>query len=170
MFKNEIKGHGAIKKLRTGAVVSVLTLSAVGAGGVVSADEVTTSESIIRSVPTESGYVATTEPYKISESTDGTNLVASTEPIKVEDTTVTQGQVEQAQADSVTATNEVKAQEKVVEGIESQISDTQATFDSTKAEISEVEKVTPEVVADAQNQADTANTALTQANQTVTSA
>lgn len=33
MFKNEIKGHGAIKKLRTGAVVSVLTLSAVGAGG-----------------------------------------------------------------------------------------------------------------------------------------
>ena len=185
MFKNEIKGHGAIKKLRTGAVVSVLTLSAVGAGGVVSADEVTTSESIIHSVPTEDGYVAmtdpyevsdstnlvaSTEPYEISDPTDGTNLVASTEPAKVEDTTVTQGQVEQAQADSVTATNEVKAQEKVVGGIESQISDTQATVDSTKAEISEVEKVTPEVVADAQNQADTANTALTQANQTVTSA
>ena len=169
MFKNEVKGHGAIKKLRTGAVVSVLTLSAVGAGGVVSADEVTTSESIIQSVPTEDGYVAMTDPYEISDPTDGTNLVASTEPIKVEDTTVTQGQVDKAQADSVTATNDVKAQEKVVGGIESQISDTQATVDSTKAEISEVEKVTPEVVADAQNQADTANTALTQANQTVTS-
>ena len=170
MFKNDVKGHGTIKKLRTGAVVSVLTLSAVGAGGVVSADEVTTSESIILSVPTEDGYVAMTDPYEVSDSTDGTNLVASTEPIKVEDTTVTQGQVDKAQADSVTATNEVKAQEKVVGGIESQISDTQATVDSTKAEISEVEKVTPEVVADAQNQADTANTALTQANQTVTSA
>ena len=170
MFKNEIKGHGAIKKLRTGAVVSVLTLSAVGAGGVVNADEVTTSESIIRSVPTEDGYVATTEPYKISDSTDGANLVASTEPIKVEDTTVTQGQVEQAQADSVTATNDVRDQEVVVADVNNQITETQDVIDSTKEEITQVEAITPEVVADAQNQADTANTALTQANQTVTSA
>ena len=170
MFKNEIKGHGAIKKLRTGAVVSVLTLSAAGAGGVVNADEVTTSESIIRSVPTEDGYVATTEPYKISDSTDGANLVASTEPIKVEDTTVTQGQVEQAQADSVTATNDVRDQEVVVADVNNQITETQDVIDSTKEEITQVEAITPEVVADAQNQADTANTALTQANQTVTSA
>ena len=182
MFKNEIKGHGAIKKLRTGAVVSVLTLSAVGAGGVVNADEVTTSESIVRSVPTEDGYVATTEPYNISDSTDGVDLVASTEPIdgidlvapteliRVEDTTVTQGQVEQAQSDSVTATNDVRDQEVVVSDINNQITETQDVIDSTKEEITEVEAVTPEVVADAQDKADTANTALTQANQTVTSA
>ena len=43
MFKNEVKGHGTIKKLRTGAVVSVLALT--GLGGVVSAnaDETTSA-------------------------------------------------------------------------------------------------------------------------------
>ena len=35
MFKNEVKGHGTIKKLRTGAVVSVLTLSVLGGVSVV---------------------------------------------------------------------------------------------------------------------------------------
>lgn len=97
-------------------------------------------------------------------------MVASTEPIKVEDTTVTQGQVEQAQADSVTATNDVRNQEVVVADVNNQITETQDVIDSTKEEITQVEAITPEVVADAQNQADTANTALTQANQTVTSA
>ncbi|MEG3342281.1 SEC10/PgrA surface exclusion domain-containing protein [Streptococcus suis] len=41
MFKNDVKGHGTIKKLRTGAVVSVLTTSML-VGGVVSAEEVVT--------------------------------------------------------------------------------------------------------------------------------
>lgn len=139
MFKNEVKGHGAIKKLRTGAVVSVLALSVVGTSGVVSAEEATSTDKTVSTVASE-------------------------------DTTVTQGQVDKAKADSVSATNEVKAQEKVVGGIESQISDTQATIDSTKSEISEVEKVTPEVVADAESQANTASEELTQANKTVSSA
>ncbi|HEL9627775.1 TPA: hypothetical protein U0J71_000879 [Streptococcus suis] len=42
MLKNDVKGHGTIKKLRTGAVVSVLTTSML-VGGVVSAEEVVTS-------------------------------------------------------------------------------------------------------------------------------
>ncbi|HFR3265791.1 TPA: peptidase, partial [Streptococcus suis] len=41
MLKNDVKGHGTIKKLRTGAVVSVLTTSML-VGGVVSAEEVVT--------------------------------------------------------------------------------------------------------------------------------
>ena len=44
MFKNEVKGHGTIKKLRTGAVVSVLALTALG--GVVSADETTSADNV----------------------------------------------------------------------------------------------------------------------------
>ena len=39
MFKKEVQGHGSIKKLRTGAVVSVLALSVAGGVSVVSADE-----------------------------------------------------------------------------------------------------------------------------------
>lgn len=139
MLKSEVKGHGTIKKLRTGAVVSVLALGVAGVSGVVSAEEVTSADTLVSAVA--SG-----------------------------DTTVTQGQVDKAKSDSVSATNEVKAQEKVVGGIESQISDTQATVDSTKAEISEVEKVTPEVVAEAEGQANTAKEELTKANQTVSSA
>ncbi|HFI0815646.1 TPA: peptidase, partial [Streptococcus suis] len=41
MLKSNIHGHGTIKKLRTGAVVSVLTTSML-VGGVVSAEEVVT--------------------------------------------------------------------------------------------------------------------------------
>ena len=41
MFKKEVQGHGSIKKLRTGAVVSVLALSVAGGVSVVSADETT---------------------------------------------------------------------------------------------------------------------------------
>lgn len=43
MFKKEVQGHGSIKKLRTGAVVSVLALSVAGGVSVVSADETTSA-------------------------------------------------------------------------------------------------------------------------------
>ena len=45
MFKKEVQGHGSIKKLRNGAVVSVLTLSVLGGVSVVNADETTSTES-----------------------------------------------------------------------------------------------------------------------------
>ena len=43
MFKKEVQGHGSIKKLRTGAVVSVMALSVAGGVSVVSADETTSA-------------------------------------------------------------------------------------------------------------------------------
>lgn len=50
MFKNEVKGHGTIKKLRTGAVVSVLTLSVLGGVSVVNADETTSTDATVSNV------------------------------------------------------------------------------------------------------------------------
>ena len=46
MFKKEVQGHGSIKKLRTGAVVSVLALSVAGGVSVVSAEEVTPANNV----------------------------------------------------------------------------------------------------------------------------
>ena len=50
MFKNEVKGHGSIKKLRTGAVVSVLALSVAGGVSVVHADETTSTNTTANNV------------------------------------------------------------------------------------------------------------------------
>ena len=50
MFKKEVQGHGSIKKLRTGAVVSVLALSVAGGVSVVNADETTSTDATVSSV------------------------------------------------------------------------------------------------------------------------
>ena len=58
MSNFKTSGHGTIKKLRTGAVVSVLALSSVyGVSTTVSADEVgaTTNNSIIKTVEKPDG-------------------------------------------------------------------------------------------------------------------
>lgn len=170
MLKNDVKGHGAIKKLRTGAVVSVLALSVVGTG-VVSADEVTQGQPS-QPVSTKTGEATTANKVDSQSQPVSTTKDTPSQPVSTtnKDVKVTQGQVDKAKSDSVVATNDVKAQEKVVGGIESKISDTQGTIDSTKAEISEVSKVTPEVVSQAESQASKANDSLTEANKAVSSA
>ena len=50
MFKKEVQGHGSIKKLRTGAVISVLTLSVLGGATVVNADETTSTDATASNV------------------------------------------------------------------------------------------------------------------------
>ncbi|MGV3050772.1 LPXTG cell wall anchor domain-containing protein [Streptococcus hyovaginalis] len=152
MFKNDVKGHGTIKKLRTGAVVSVLALGVAGVGGVVSADEVGASE--VTSVAE-------------APSTDGVSEPVVAEPV-VE--TVTAEQVATAKVVATEANQAVTAQEGVVARAEQAVTANDASITDLNNQIQEVSAVTPEVVASAEAEADTAEQNLVTANQAVTSA
>ncbi|MGV3161788.1 SEC10/PgrA surface exclusion domain-containing protein [Streptococcus hyovaginalis] len=147
MFKNEVKGHGTIKKLRTGAVVSVLALGVAGVGGVVSADEVGAS-----------GVTSVAE----APSTDGVVT-----PV-VE--TVTAEQVATAKVVATEANQAVTAQEGVVASAEQAVTANDASISDLNNQIQEVSAVTPEVVDQAQAEADTAEQNLSTANEAVASA
>ncbi|HEL1795816.1 TPA: SEC10/PgrA surface exclusion domain-containing protein [Streptococcus suis] len=147
MFKNDVKGHGTIKKLRTGAVVSVLTTSML-VGGVVSAEEVVTgTESTSVEVVAESG--------------------ASEEVVK---TKVTDAQVSEAKAEADQANQAVTEQEAVVGGLEETIATGESKVSDLNTQIEEANKVTPEVVVDAKTDADAKSDALVTANETVDTA
>lgn len=151
MSQNNVKGHGTIKKLRTGAVVSVLALGVAGVvstGGTVSADEVVSSSVTAIENP---NYVA-----PVAEAP--TNEVPTTE------------QVANAQSDANQATQKALAQGVVVEGLKSELADAQGVVSSTQGEITEVEKVTPEVVDSAKAESDSASDALAKAQDAVSSA
>lgn len=150
MFKNEIKGHGTIKKLRTGAVVSVLALSVAGASGVVSADEVTATD--------ESTVVT-------AEASEGV-----TEPALVETTKVTDADVASAKAGATEANQAVTAQEGVVASAEQAVTANNATITDLNKQIEEVDTVTPEVVEESEADATSAEGNLATATETVTSA
>ncbi|HEM5303542.1 TPA: SEC10/PgrA surface exclusion domain-containing protein [Streptococcus suis] len=147
MSKSNVTGHGTIKKLRTGAVVSVLTTSML-VGGVVSAEEVVTgTEYTLVEVVAESG--------------------ASEEVVE---TKVTDAQVSEAKAEADQATQAVTAQEAVVGGLEETIATGESTVSDLNTQIEEANKVTPEVVADAKTGADAKSDALATANETVETA
>ncbi|WP_341931784.1 SEC10/PgrA surface exclusion domain-containing protein [Streptococcus pluranimalium] len=150
MFKNEIKGHGTIKKLRTGAVVSVLALSVAGVSGVVSADEVTA---------TDASTVVN------AEASEGVS-----EPILVETPKVADADVDSAKADATEANQAVTAQESVVTNAENAVVTNDATVTDLNKQIEEVNTVTPEVVEEAEADATSAESNLATANETVTSA
>lgn len=147
MLKNEVKGHGTIKKLRTGAVVSVLALGVAGVSGFVSADEVGAS-----------GVTSVAE----APSTDGVS-----DPV-VE--TVTAEQVATAKVVATEANQAVTAQEGVVASTEQAVTANDASITDLNNQIQEVSAVTPEVVASAEAEADTAEQNLATANEDVTSA
>ena len=130
MFKNEVKGHGTIKKLRTGAVVSVLALTALG--GVVSADE-TTSADNVEVVSKEAKEVGSKETKTEKPATE----------------TVTEKQVADAKVVANQANQALNAQEGVVTGAEKAVADNNNTISGLNNQITEVNKVTPEVVAEA---------------------
>ena len=129
MFKQfNTQGHGTIKKLRTGAVVSTLALTVFGVSTTVSANE------------TE---VAVNEP--------ATRVVAKDEVVpKVP----TQQDVDKAKAESDKASQDVSKQKEVVSTTETNISNVEKTITDTTKKVEEAKSVTPEKVAEAKADAD----------------
>lgn len=128
-----VKGHGSLRKLRTGAVVSVLS-SSVFFGGVVSADEV-------------------------SSSSVSPTVVASS----VTESRISEGQVSSARAEAEAASQAVVAQEVKLAEIQSTISSQESVIADLGSQVAEVEKVTPRVVEGARADADSMASALADA-------
>lgn len=128
MMESNTQGHGTIKKLRTGAVISTLAISALGVSTGVSASE------------TE---VAVNEP--------ATRVVAKDEVVpKVP----TQSDVDKAKAESDKASQDVAKQKEVVANTETKIADAEKTIADTTKKVEEAKAVTPERVAEAKDNAD----------------
>ena len=143
-MESNTQGHGTIKKLRTGAVVSTLALTAFGVSTGVSASE------------TE---VAVNEP--------ATRVVAKDEVVpKVP----TQQDVDKAKAESDKANQDVAKQKEVVSATETKIANTEKTIADTTKKIEEANSVTPEKVAEAKADADKKASELATAEKTVADA
>lgn len=152
MFKDKVQGHGSIKKLRTGAVVSVLALSVAGGVSVVSADETASAN-------TTAGNVEVVAKDAKAETTP----VAKT-------TEVTAQQVADAKVVANQANQALNAQEGVVSGAEKAVADNNNTISDLGNQITEVNKVTPEVVEQAKSEQAKAKETLDQATTATASA
>ena len=145
MFKpSKTTGHGTIKKLRTGAVVSTLALTAFGVSTSVSASE------------TE---VAVNEP--------ATRVVAKDE---VKPKVPTQQDVDTAKAESDKANQDVAKQKEVVASTEAKIADAEKIITETTKNVEEAKTVTPEKVATAKADAEKKANELATAEKTVADA
>ena len=144
MLESKTQGHGTIKKLRTGAVISTLAISALGVSTSVSASE------------TE---VAVNEP--------ATRVVAKDEVVpKVP----TQQDVDKAKAESEKANQDVSKQKEVVASTEANIATTEKTIADTTKKKEEAKSVTPEKVAEAKANAEKKANELATAEKTVADA
>ena len=144
MMESNTQGHGTIKKLRTGAVVSTLALTAFGVSTAVSASE------------TE---VVVNEP--------ATRVVAKDEVVpKVP----TQQDVDKAKADSDKANQDVAKQKEVVASTEANIANAEKTIADTTKKVEEAKTVTPEKVAEAKADAEKKASELATAEKTVADA
>ena len=144
MMESNTQGHGTIKKLRTGAVVSTLALTAFGVSTTVSASE------------TE---VAVNEP--------ATKVVAKDEVVpKVP----SQADVDKAKAESDKANQDVAKQKEVVATTETKIADAEKTIADTTKKVEEAKTVTPQKVAEAKADADKKANELATAEKTVADA
>lgn len=152
MFKDKVQGHGSIKKLRTGAVVSVLTLSVLGGVSVVNADEKTSTDATASNVEVVAKDTA-----------------AETTPV-AKTTEVTAQQVADAKVVANQANQALNAQEGVVTGAEKAVADNSNTISGLNNQITEVEKVTPEVVEQAKSDQAKAKDTLDQAKTATASA
>lgn len=138
------KEHGTIKKLRTGAVISTLAISALGVSTGVSASE------------TE---VAVNEP--------ATRVVAQDEVVpKVP----SQADVDKAKNESEKANQDVAKQKEVVSATETKIANTEKTIADTTKKKEEAKSVTPEKVVEAKVDADKKADELATAEKTVADA
>ena len=144
MLESNTQGHGTIKKLRTGAVISTLAISALGVSTRVSASE------------TE---VAVNEP--------ATKVVAKDEVVpKVP----SQADVDKAKAESDKANQDVAKQKEVVASTKANIANVEKTIADTTKKVEEAKSVTPKKVADAKADADAKAKAVTSAVESVQSA
>ena len=144
MMESNTQGHGTIKKLRTGAVVSTLALTAFGVSTGVSASE------------TE---LAVNEP--------ATRVVAKDEVVpKVP----SQADVDKAKAESDKANQDVVKQKEVVASTESNIANVEKTIADTTKKVEEAKSVTPEKVAEAKSDAEKKASELATAEKTVADA
>lgn len=157
MFKKEVQGHGSIKKLRTGAVVSVLALSVAGGVSVVSADETASAN-------TTAGTVEVVAKDTKAETTP----VAQPTEAKAE--TVTGQQVADAKVVANQANQALSAQGEVVAKAENAVAENNNTVSDLGNQIKEVEKVTPEVVEQAKSEQAKAKEALDQSKAVTASA
>ena len=145
MFKpSNTKGHGTIKKLRTGAVISTLAISALGVSTTVSASE------------TE---VAVNEP--------ATKVVTKDE---VKPKVPTQQDVDTAKAESDKANQDVAKQKEVVSTTEANIATAEKSIADTTKKVEEAKTVTPEKVAEAKGDADKKASELATAEKAVADA
>ena len=138
------KEHGTIKKLRTGAVISTLAISALGVSTGVSASE------------TE---VAVNEP--------ATRVVAKDE---VKPKVPSQADVDKAKAESDKASQDVAKQKEVVSTTEANIANAEKTIADTTKKVEEAKTVTPEKVAEAKADADKKASELATAEKAVADA
>ena len=132
------------KKLRTGAVISTLAISALGVSTTVSASE------------TE---VAVNEP--------ATRVVAQDE---VKPKVPSQADVDKAKAESDKANQDVAKQKEVVSTTEANIADAEKTIADTTKKVEEAKTVTPEKVAEAKADADKKASELATAEKAVADA
>jgi len=143
-MESNTQGHGTIKKLRTGAVISTLAISAFGVSTTVSASE------------TE---VAVNEP--------ATRVVAQDEVVpKVP----SQSDVDKAKAESDKASQDVAKQKEVVASTEANITNAEKNIADTTKKVEEAKSVTPEKVAEAKADADKKASELATAEKTVSDA
>lgn len=143
-MESNTQGHGTIKKLRTGAVISTLAISALGVSTGVSASE------------TE---VAVNEP--------ATRVVAQDE---VKPKVPSQSDVDNAKDESDKANQDVAKQKEVVSATETKIANTEKTIADTTKKVEEAKTVTPERVAEAKADAEKKASELATAEKTVADA
>ena len=152
MFKKEVQGHGSIKKLRTGAVVSVLAMTVAGGVSVVNADETTSTDATVSNVEVVAKDTAAVTPAET--------------PVAP---TVTADQVADAKVVANQANQALNAQADVVASAEKAVADNNTTISDLGNQITEVNKVTPEVVAEAKADQAKAKETLDQATAATTS-
>ena len=143
-MESNTQGHGTIKKLRTGAVISTLAISALGVSTRVSANE------------TE---VAVNEP--------ATKVVAKDE---VKPKVLSQSDVDKAKAESDKANQDVAKQKEVVASTEANIADAEKTIADTTKKVEEAKSVTPQKVSEAKADAEKKANELATAEKTVADA
>lgn len=149
MMNSNTQGHGTIKKLRTGAIVSTLALSVLGVSTTVSA-----SESAIN------------EPaYKFTKADVAKDEVKSTTEVSVTPKVITQDDINEAKKSSEQAELDVLFYDKALSSSKSVISYLEDRIENINKEIEEITNaITPEKLAEAkidlENKEEALNSAL----------
>ena len=149
-MESNTQGHG--KKLRTGAVVSTLALTAFGVSTTVSANE------------TE---VAVNEPATRVVAKDEVKPIAEE---KIVPKVPSQQDVDKAKAESEKANQDVAKQREVVASTEANIANAEKTIADTTKKVEEAKSVTPQKVTEAKSDADKKANELATAEKTVADA